>query len=31
VYGVPAKPVYSRRVYEEKKLRWVKGLTVDAP
>ena len=31
VYGVPAKPVYNRKVYEEKKLRWVKGLAVDAP
>jgi len=31
VYGVPAKPVYSRKVYEEKRLRWVEGLAVDAP
>jgi len=31
VYGVPAKQIYSRRVYDEKKLKWVKGLAVNTP
>jgi len=31
VYGVPAKQIYSRRVYDEKKLKWVKGLSVNTP
>ncbi len=31
VYGVPAKPIYSRSVYDEKRLKWMRGSAVDAP
>lgn len=31
VYGVPAKPVYSRSVYDEKRVKWMECSAVDAP
>ncbi len=31
VYGVPAKPMYSRSVYDEKRLKWMHSSTIDTP